>query len=95
MWYAETFGLTIIESIACGTPVVAYNNTAQPELINSENGMIVETGNVDAVYAAIQNVFARKKETWIPLCHQSILKYDEQKSYMEYLNLFKQIIHEQ
>lgn len=93
--YAETFGLTIIESIACGTPVVAYNNTAQPELINSGNGMIVETGNVDAVYAAIQNVFARKKETWIPLCHQSILKYDEQKSYMEYLNLFKQIIHEQ
>jgi len=93
--YAETFGLTIIESIACGTPVVAYNNTAQPELINSENGLIVETGNVDAVYAAIQQIFAQKKETWSFLCRQSIVnKYDEQKLYKEYLNVFKQVIYE-
>lgn len=31
--YEETFGQTIIEGYACGTPAIVYNNSALPELI--------------------------------------------------------------
>jgi glycosyltransferase involved in cell wall biosynthesis len=30
--FAETFGLTLLESMACGTPVVASNRTSIPEV---------------------------------------------------------------
>lgn len=38
--YGEGFGIPIIESQACGTPVIATNSSAMPEVVNS--GWIVE-----------------------------------------------------
>jgi glycosyltransferase involved in cell wall biosynthesis len=35
--YEETFGQTLVEGYACGTPCIAFNNAALPELI--ENGL--------------------------------------------------------
>ena len=32
---AETFGLTTVEAMACGTPVVGYRSTATPEVVDS------------------------------------------------------------
>ena len=45
--YQETFGLTIVEGFACGTPAVVYDNTALPELVDSDTGLVVETGNME------------------------------------------------
>lgn len=38
----ETFGLTIVESLVIGTPVVAIRYEAICEIINNQNGVIVE-----------------------------------------------------
>ncbi|WP_394962510.1 glycosyltransferase [Candidatus Allofournierella excrementigallinarum] len=37
----ETFGLTTVEAMACGTPVVVYDVTACPELIGPGTGLVV------------------------------------------------------
>ncbi len=43
----EDFGLTIVESIACGCPVIAWNDNAGPnEIINSENGLLAKPYNL-------------------------------------------------
>jgi len=50
--FNEPFGLSVIESMACGTPVVAFNKGSMPELIeNSMNGFLVKTLDeaIDAV----------------------------------------------
>jgi glycosyltransferase involved in cell wall biosynthesis len=50
--WPEPFGLVMTESMACGTPVVAYRNGAVPEIIEHEKtGFIVEEFNefVDAI----------------------------------------------
>ena len=40
--WAEPFGLVLIESMSCGTPVIAYPNGAVPEVIkNGYNGYLV------------------------------------------------------
>ena len=42
--FDEPFGLSIIESMACGTPVIAFDRGSMPELIqNGKNGFLVNT----------------------------------------------------
>jgi len=44
--FKEPFGLSVIESMACGTPVIAFNKGSMPELIeNGKNGFLVNTVN--------------------------------------------------
>lgn len=38
----ETFGMVTAEAMACGTPVLAYNVTACPELIDDNSGRVVD-----------------------------------------------------
>lgn len=41
--WREPFGMTLIEAMACGCPVIAFNNGSIPEvIINGETGFIVE-----------------------------------------------------
>ena len=92
--YAETFGMTIIEANACGTPVVVYDNTAQPELISRENGRVVKTGDISSVYEAIKEICKEKRDVWRIKCREKVFdKYSENTTYQKYLNLFKSIAH--
>lgn len=90
--YAETFGLTIVEANACGTPVVVYDNTAQPELVHSGNGLIVKTGDVEAVYEAIGKILKKDKKTWTVACESVAVAYAEKEMYMKYIKLFESLI---
>lgn len=46
--WEEPFGMTIVESMACGTPVVAYARGSVPEVIkDGETGFIVNPSNDD------------------------------------------------
>jgi glycosyltransferase involved in cell wall biosynthesis len=47
--FAEPFGLTLVESLACGTPVIATNKGSVPEiLVDGETGYIVQSSR-DAI----------------------------------------------
>lgn len=48
----ETFGLTTVEALSCGTPVIVYEDTACAEVVGQTGGQIVPQ-NVEAVYGAI------------------------------------------
>lgn len=53
--FAEPFGLSVVESMACGTPVVAFNKGSMPELIQSgKNGFLVS--NVKEAVAALKQI---------------------------------------
>ncbi|HTH62525.1 MAG TPA: glycosyltransferase family 4 protein [Paraburkholderia sp.] len=53
--WSEPFGLVMIESMACGTPVIAFNRGSVPEVIdNGLTGYIVE--DVQGAVAALQNI---------------------------------------
>lgn len=53
--WQEPFGLVVIESLACGTPVVAYNMGSVPELItHGSNGFIVD--NLEDAVKAVENI---------------------------------------
>lgn len=51
---AEAFGLVLVESLACGTPVVASADGAGPEIIDRPGiGALFETPKADALAAAL------------------------------------------
>jgi glycosyltransferase involved in cell wall biosynthesis len=53
--WPEPFGLVMIEALACGTPVIAYNHGSVPEIIeHGVTGFVV--GNQDEAIQAARNV---------------------------------------
>ena len=62
--WEEPFGFTIVESMACGTPVVAYARGAMPELIkDGETGYLVNSSESD-----IRGNFITKKTGFEGIC---------------------------
>ena len=50
----ESFGQTVIESLACGTPVVGFSSGGIPDMVRpGETGWLVPTGHTDALRDAI------------------------------------------
>lgn len=90
---AETFGLTIVEAFACGTPVVAYDNTAQAYLVTEDTGNLVQTGNYVAAYQAIQSIHQNGKERYSDACLRLVAEsYDEKQCTEKYINLYNEIL---
>lgn len=87
---AETFGLTVVEGYACGTPAVVYDNTAPPDLITPQTGFIVENKNPVSAYQAIQEIKKRGTNFYarqcISLAHKKFDKHDCARNYLDLYN---------
>lgn len=62
--YEESFGLTTAEALACGTPVIGYDNTGTREILeglqadNNPNpgAILVPTGDVTKIYNSVKTI---------------------------------------
>ena len=57
----EAFGLVALESIACGTPVVASNQGGITDFVNEEVGILIEKENVEQLADAILKIINKEK----------------------------------
>jgi alpha-1,6-mannosyltransferase len=55
----ETFGLVILEAMACALPVVAARAGAIPELVDESVGMLAEPGSASSMAQAIVALYER------------------------------------
>jgi glycosyltransferase involved in cell wall biosynthesis len=55
-WY-EGFGLPVLEAMACGTPVVAANNSSLPEVVG-EAGLMVDAGDPGSLAETLAQLVA-------------------------------------
>lgn len=51
----ETFGLTTVEALACGTKAIVFRGTACEEIVNLRGGIAVEP-NADAIFEALMRM---------------------------------------
>lgn len=86
--WREPFGLTLIEAMACGCPVVAFNKGSIPEIIqNGETGFVVE--DIEGLLDAVQNIHTIKREK----CRERALtEFSAEKMTDGYEELFEKIL---
>lgn len=88
--YQETMGLTSVESMACGTPVVVYDATASPELVTKETGRVVTPGDIPAVAKAINSLLEKEKAEYMEVCRERVLEnFEEMSNFRKYLDLYQ------
>lgn len=91
--YAETFGLTTAEGMACGTPGIVYNATASPELIIPKTGLVVEKGDIKAVYSAVCEILNQGKEYYSEACREYAQTcFDKNIQYTKYVRLYEELL---
>ncbi|MFD0765608.1 glycosyltransferase family 4 protein [Mucilaginibacter lutimaris] len=86
--FAEPFGMSVAESMLCGTPVIAFNKGSMPELIQHEKtGFLVNT--VDEAV----DVIGRLSSIDRPYCHEwASSQFSKEKMAEDYLKLYQQIL---
>lgn len=94
--YGESMGLTPVEGMACGTPAIVYNNTAQPELVAPNTGIVVNQGNIQELCQAIYTIQNNGKQYYSSACrNRAETYYNKEARYQEYVDLYKELISKQ
>lgn len=91
IWY-ETFGRTIIEAYAKGTPVIASNLGAMAELVrNGKTGYLVEPGDAEDLAGAVTRLM--KGDQQIPMRQEARLEYEKKYTAKQNYHLLMDIYH--
>lgn len=73
----ESFGMVMIEAMAFGTPVIAYNKCAVPEIVDEKCGFIVNDFNTFELKSGIQDLLSLNSEQYVNLRSQARKKVEE------------------
>lgn len=84
----ENFPTTHMESLACGTPVIAFNTGGCAEMLNENCGVVTEKENFDEltemiVMACCETLFTKT------YCILSARNYEQKEKFNEYVDLYK------
>jgi len=86
--FAEPFGLSVAEAMFCGTPVIAFNKGAMPELIiHQKTGFLVN--NIEEAAAVLPEI----KHINRPYCRKwAMSKFNMDTMIAKYFKIYKQIL---
>ena len=83
----ETMGLTTVEAMACGTPVVASNLTAVPEVVDEKGGVVIEDYSVKTMAEKIRQVVSSEYR----YTRETAYRYEKRQQYEKYITLYESL----
>lgn len=88
--FKEPFGLSVIEAMACGTPVVAFKKGSMPEvIIDQETGFLVD--NVEEAHQSIARLTTINRRQ----CRQWVAeRFSVERMVADYLQVYQSILRE-
>lgn len=86
--FSEPFGLSVVESMACGTPVVAFNKGSMPELIdNGQDGFLAE--NIEEAIEMVKDINSINRLA----CRQKVENhFSKERMCQNYVEAYKKIL---
>jgi glycosyltransferase involved in cell wall biosynthesis len=86
--FNEPFGLSVVESMACGTPVLAFGKGSMPEIIqDGKNGFLVS--NIEEMALRLKDIgnISRK------LCRETVIeRFSQERMVKEYIEIYNEIL---
>jgi glycosyltransferase involved in cell wall biosynthesis len=88
--FAEPFGLSVVESFACGTPVVAFDKGSMSEIIlDGKNGFLVST--IEEAVSAVKNITHINRS----FCRKDAeQRFTSQRMVHDYIKVYQKILKE-
>ena len=88
--FEEPFGFSVVESMACGTPVVARNRGSMPEIVqHGVNGALIDPIDLDEAVAAIDDVRRLDRAAVRASVER---RFDVSRMVEDYLALYRRIV---
>ena len=86
----ETLGMTMIEAMACGTPIIAYNTTAMPEVCSEKSGVLVGLQDIAGVREAVDKLIKNPpmKENVV----SEAMRFESKLQFSKYIDLYGRIL---
>jgi alpha-1,6-mannosyltransferase len=85
----ETFGLVILEAMACGRPIVATRAGAIPEIVDHRIGMLAEPANAASMAEAIAGLYERDIEAVGAAARERVLqRFTWARSFQSQMNAY-------
>ncbi len=90
--FYEGFGLTPLEAMACGTPVIVSNSSSLPEVVG-DAALLVEPTDVDGLAVAIWRVLSDTalREQMVKKGLQRARSFSWQKTAQETLEIYRRL----
>lgn len=88
----DTYPTVNMESQACGTPVVTYENTGTGETVDNMCSFLVETEDYKALFEKVMEIKKNGKKAYSDKCREFAEKsFDKEINYQKYMELYKEI----
>ena len=86
--FSEPFGLSVVEAMACGTPVIAFRKGSMPEIIeDGRNGFIVS--NIEEMVERLKDINTISRKA----CRNTVeQRFSQTKMVKEYIEVYKEIL---
>jgi len=86
--FDEPFGLSVVESMACGTPVIAYRRGSMPEVVDTgQTGFLVD--NRVAAAAAVDDVAGLDRAKCRDVAAR---RFSAQRMVLDYVAVYEQVL---
>jgi phosphatidylinositol alpha-mannosyltransferase len=73
----ESFGMTLLESLACGTPITVADHSAPPELVTAGTGTVARPWDAGSLKDALAEAVALARDpSTVERCRQRAAAYD-------------------
>ena len=88
--FAEPFGLSVVEAMACGTPTIAFSRGSMPEIVrNGETGFLVP--DIDGAVEAVRCIDSISRQR----CREEAeRRFASERMVDDYVRLYRRVLHE-
>ncbi len=89
---ADNFPMTIIEAMACGTPVVTFDTGGCSEALTPDTGVVVRRGDADGLAKAVMQIRERGKQWYTERCvTRARSAFNRIDRYRDYVQLYREV----
>ncbi|BAQ76686.1 group 1 glycosyl transferase [Pseudomonas sp. Os17] len=89
----ETFGVVYAEALACGKPVIATRCGGPEDIVNENNGMLVQVGNISELAGAMRYISEHIDEFNTQVIRDDFIQRFSRKAVVDKIfNIYEEII---